>query len=746
MTTTTRTAPLRELAQFLPPLVLLAALAETATHFGTRHDELLKAFIVVALAQVLPGALVWRLVRPVEGWLLEDVAFGLAVGAALGVPTHLLSTALGVSAVDALVPALVVVGLLAVPATRTRILTREIRPLPWAWASVATASCLVAVLAVLVTFREPVRWKGWARLYVDTPYHIALDAEMLHRFPPHYPQLAGEALNYHWFSYAWAGQVATLSGTGVDILFLRFNPLLLVVAVPLVTAFAALRVTRSAWAGAGAAVCAFLLEGLAPWAVALTSSTPLHSPLSPTQQFGLLTFLPLVGLIAMRWRGEVSARGSLGLLVLLLVVSGGSKGSTLPVLVAGALLASFIVLVTRRGPRWTIWGDTVLAIAVLLVLQRTIFGGGSGNIRLATPDLMLESRGRPLADGPFDVTSGYGLAVSGLVVVSLALGYSACVGILASRTLRRDFAAWLLLGIGISGFCAITLLQHPGQSQYYFFFTAAVPLGILVAWGIAALLEHAEQPARWLLAGGTVGIASLAVTHLLLAVPSDEPVSMPRAWTATALFLALVAGGGVLAGRRLRHRHEGPALGRAGVVVLIGLTAAGLVPSAEALVAWDAPPDRVAAEHSAGAVHHSEVRALRWLRDHSDPDDVVITNVHCLGAIRPTCDHRRFVVAAYSERAVLIEGWSYTRGAADHYDPDGELSYPRIPFWDPELLALNDGFIAGPTADAARELHDRGVRWVVAYSRAPRSADLEQYADLRRESDILRIYELKAPE
>ena len=56
------------------------------------------------------------------------------------------------------------------------------------------------------------------------------------------------------------------------------------------------------------------------------------------------------------------------------------------------------------------------------------------------------------------------------------------------------------------------------------------------------------------------------------------------------------------------------------------------------------------------------VRAAQWLRDHSSPRDLVVTNAFCRGGAsdRPGCDNRTFWVSAYSERRTVLSGWGYT--------------------------------------------------------------------------------------
>jgi hypothetical protein len=101
------------------------------------------------------------------------------------------------------------------------------------------------------------------------------------------------------------------------------------------------------------------------------------------------------------------------------------------------------------------------------------------------------------------------------------------------------------------------------------------------------------------------------------------------------------------------------------------------------------------------------------------------------------------VVASYSERGVLVEGWTYTREASRLYGEHGSVHLSESTFWDPDLLALNDGFITHPSAAAADELYDLGVRWIVVWKRARHAEDLAPFARLTHRSRNLSIYQLR---
>ena len=104
--------------------------------------------------------------------------------------------------------------------------------------------------------------------------------------------------------------------------------------------------------------------------------------------------------------------------------------------------------------------------------------------------------------------------------------------------------------------------------------------------------------------------------------------------------------------------------------------------------------------------------AGRWLRAHSDVDDLVATNVHCRKEYKGKCDHRHFWMSAYSERRFLVESWGYT-ATANQGIPTFNDTWYYYPYWNSSLLADNDRLFSNPTKANADILKEKyGVRWL----------------------------------
>ncbi|NUS49911.1 MAG: hypothetical protein HOQ22_02580, partial [Nocardioidaceae bacterium] len=455
--------------------------------------------------------------------------------------------------------------------------------------------------------------------------------------------------------------------------------------------------------------------------------------------FGTFLLLPTIALLTMRWRGQVG-RWTYPLLVLLLVGAGGSKGSEVPVLVVGALLAS-AAAVLGRHPQWRrVLLDTGTALVVLVLLIKLVFGGGTGGTTVAPMRQLLELQGDLLVGRSSDVTGPALLSFLLLAMVPIFGGAVAGLRVVLGRDTRSDPMGWALLGCALAGAGAIVALAHPSLSTYYFLFAADAPLSVLIGWGLALMLRHVGRPVALAVTGAVAGVGGVLVTGAVLGDLEGSTSRQQHAYAALLLFLAVVGvvalvAGVVLAGPEGRRRATI-------AVAVAALSFAGVTDEVRELRS-PLPPARFGPVKQAGAISAVEVRAARWLRDHSQRDDLVMTNRHCRAGTGPHCDHRRFVVAAYAERGLLLEGWAYTR-TSNRLGTD-EVSGNRVGFWNQDLLRLNDGFLTDPNAADARRLWDLGVRWAFVQRSAPHADTLAPYATEKAHFGPVRIYRLREP-
>ena len=111
--------------------------------------------------------------------------------------------------------------------------------------------------------------------------------------------------------------------------------------------------------------------------------------------------------------------------------------------------------------------------------------------------------------------------------------------------------------------------------------------------------------------------------------------------------------------------------------------------------------------------------AARWLANHSSPDDIVATNIHCMHPNTDECDNRNFWLSAYSERRVVVEGWGYTVATNESGAVSDRIS-SRVPIPDTRRLAINDAAFERPSrATISRLVRSYGVSWLFVSKKYP---------------------------
>jgi len=142
-----------------PALLLLVVLLLFAAARGATSLELVTASLTVLITQVFPGVVIWRVVRPVRGWWIEDIALGLAIGAGVAVPSQVVAVATSVALFAWILPLTLAFGLLAIPGLRARILGVSCLPLPRLWGA-GVAMQTASTSSAATTDSASVSWRA----------------------------------------------------------------------------------------------------------------------------------------------------------------------------------------------------------------------------------------------------------------------------------------------------------------------------------------------------------------------------------------------------------------------------------------------------------------------------------------------------------------------------------------------------------------------------------------------------------
>jgi hypothetical protein len=329
-----------------------------------------------------------------------------------------------------------------------------------------------------------------------------------------------------------------------------------------------------------------------------------------------------------------------------------------------------------------------------------------------------------------------------------ALGWAAVLGagvVLLCRRGWRDPMLVLCAGIGAAALGLVLLTQQSGSSQMYFLVSARPYLAVLVAAALAAVAPGTAMGrwTGWLVIPATLcGVAAdlYARDHVGDPAPGDGTVAV--LWPYAVPLLAAVVLGLLLAVLRWTRPLALVAAG----AVLIGAVLPTLRPVAENTVLTretyaGVPPN--ASPKWVPVIPPGAPEAGRWLRANAGTADLLATNNHCRQTL-PVCDPRQFWLAAFSERRVLVEGWSYTP-VANEIAVRNELSSNQVPYWDPARLVENDSAFLYPSRETVGLLRSRyGVDWmVVDIRRRYDPVKLGQFAELRYQVGTISIYRIR---
>ncbi|WP_027341277.1 hypothetical protein [Hamadaea tsunoensis] len=649
------------------PAALTAALtAVFVVLYGVSAADVAKFSAYLLLVVVVPGTLLWRLLRGGSGLLAADVAAGTALGYALSVLVYLALRAVGLPQL-AVVPTLAVLGLFAgVPGLRRHWRgSGERTPWWWSWLLAGFVLVLVAWSGINFFRGHGLDWPGDSTPYPDIPFQQALAGELKNHFPGRIPFVAGEPLHYHYFFHAHLAAASWGTGIELQVLLLRLAVLPMLAALVVLVAVLAKQITGAWWAGPAAVFLTFFAA--APFG-RYSTATPLTVLwTSPTQSFGNVVFAGLAYLLILMWRGTPRRTDWALFAVLTLGVAGG-KATFLPMLLAALALVAVAELVARRRVGRTTLTAFLIVLALLGVAMVFIFGGSSTGLEIN----FLGSMYRP---------GRARLAVLAGAILAWCIAWAGIAGLFWRRRFA-DRAVLLCLGLGLAGFGAVLLTTQPGASQYYFLMSARPYLALAAVAGLVNLLSTRTRVNQLL--------AALLVGIMVFSAFSDSELEASTIKAATT---------------------QGP---------------------------------RAYPKATHGQIPRGGVEAARWLRDHSSPDDLVATNVHCL-MVRGRCDNRSFWVSAYAERRMLVEGWAY----APTWYPLAVKAVPDyhvLPYWKPQVLADNDAVFAHPTKEnVARLRQEYGVRWLFVDKRlTPNWADLKEYANLVYDRGDAAVFELPA--
>ncbi|MBB3090443.1 hypothetical protein [Nocardioides albus] len=719
MSSSDRRSSGRSWSGLLPGTLVVVAtlvLAMRVAGVGLGDALLFTAYVLAFLT--FPGTVVWRAVAKPGPGLGNDLILGTILGLVLEAPLYVLLRLFDLTQLIYGYPVAVLVGALIVVWRRRRVGPVVIgRASLWSWAGAAVAGVqLLLVTKQMWTYRP---LDALRAPYVDEPFHLAIAGDLLHHFPAQMPWVEGTPLFYHWLGYVHLASAATVTHIELVVLLRSLSIALLVLLTVGGAYAAATRLTGRAWPGFVAALV--LAMGATPdffgWTslvspaqLAFDSVTrafysPTHAFVMPLQMVLMVLIVEMIRRERWQWRPWL-------LTVVVMVAVAGAKSSALPTIIAGLLLALVVAAVLRRKqPVRTLGALLGSAVVVFLVAQQVFYGGGT---RATTIDLngstvqrlgiLMLPEGETLpGSAPVSIwicfTVGFVLAAVP-VIIALVRG----------SWRRPEFV--FLAAPWAAGAGALMVLSHPALSQAYFLLGASGFIAVAMA---VSLSDIVPEDLSWrdgarLVGCAAVGGLALVTARLLVgdAMPADGSVFTSTLLTQLVIGLLVLA----VAVALVLVYAKRAAIASLPVVaaLMMGVLLAGAPQTVALAVAGPSLPRAPATD----IIGPGGVAAARFVRDHSQPDELIATNAHCIGLPVPDCDRRNFWIAGYAERRVLVEGWAYIDPLVVGQPSTDLNNSAYLPFWDPELLEANDAAITHPSPTTIATLRDdHGVDWLV---------------------------------
>lgn len=735
-------------------IVSFIGLASLVLLADTSLADTLRVSLVVAL-QVCTGATMWRLFRPKQICTMPElIGMGLALGSFVSLLSSQTLRVTPLNEVAWALPTIFFAILIGIPRVRSRLASSQIEKTApftylvitiatlialtywwwWLWPVVPAPSALYLLITVRTRQDQQTKlttvWKTLTKLSVPLlallPFGMVALAIWLREFnltwwifsndqvfseslstsltvwgPNENIQLAGEPVNYHWFSLAWAGMTTQAGGIGPWVVMTK--------VLPICSLFGA---TCLMWTCTKAISKSRLAPTISLIVLVLASNPfgfiPTRYFHSPTFFFSLIWLLGFTLILIEGINSRIS--GGEFLLGLMMAASLGGKVSSGAIAFSGftlCLVASLVFIRDRRLTRFlltsAIWLVIAFLVTYLLVYRSQTIGTGS-TLSWGFAEIGVHS-GIAHADSLMILRIVAWLGV--IAAITPAVAPIIILFLLPST--RRRAELYYFVGAIFSGLVFVSVFNNGGASQFYFFFAGFVVASIGIGW---ALGEGWDQ-LRTRVTKKQIAIAiilgvGVSVLSSLLWKWTPSRFDQYRFSYSTQLLLQLLLWTTALVGsfRICRPQHgvvdKRPSHQiRAYVASLILISSSisfgvvqryGMFRNLGHRVTIDSNDPNVVT----GSTGH--IAALTWLREHSDQNDVVATNRFCIPGVE-ACISKWFLVSALSQRRMLIEGGYFD---ARHVPSSVEA----------EKIMFSKEFAEHPTTLGTDWLLDHGITWV----------------------------------
>ena len=627
----------------------------------------LAGVILVLATQWLAGAVLWRALRGKPLGFVELLGMGLALGT---ITATISSAVLRTGFFEQwgwLVPtAVAAVLLIAWSLRQGRVGVEMFFARGDSGISRAVAvGVLVGLIPLAVNWRRVPLSRVTDESFLDVYFLEALTRGLSNFGPSESILMTGGTIRYHWLSYIWAGDIASIASLPPFASITRVLPLVALVAVVSLTATWAARLARGRIGSSWIPTVAVLLVVAGGYTGALYG-TVLNFD-SPSQSLTTMWLLALLFTVAV-----YVDRGSPWMLVavaLLAVANTGGKVSHIAVAAGGLILLSVVGIFTRSlWWRRAIVATTVTGLAAIGTYLVVIFGAAVD--RNLTEELAVKAS---TWQGLDPLPGTWGVAAGTIALLLAAYARLAGVGwLIREREFRTNPSLLMAVGAVAVGTFAIVVLAE-GINETWFMLAASAPASVVSAVGaVGALYRLAEQRGSLPWAVGAVAVLVACVSLVLSFDAFGESATGFARWGAAVApwLLAPVLSWALLVVllRRQRGREFWLSVVAATIVVLVASsiltrpatawTSGRQVVTEVGLMQPAAIIDSPASGTTSGPVPFEDrVSAARWLEMNAATDDIIATT-----------DESSAFVPAYTGLRMFLAGSRYQVGLGNASD------------------------------------------------------------------------------
>lgn len=758
---------------------VLAILADTPVTIS------LLVSLIIAV-QVATGARIWMWIRQSETLSLPElIGIGIAFGsfAAMLCSQVMRTTPLDRFAwlIPTVVVALLSVGSFNRPASHTVVLQR-LTPLEltfiltaipsaltywwfWLWPLIAIpflvyytknrnthrnlywGALAIACSALLLTAQHlrnlNTIWSIWSH---DQVFLEAMSTSVAKWGPVENIHTVGVEFKYHWFALAWSGMTSAAAGAQPFIVSTKFLPIISMLGAVMLVWASVRSLTKSRLASMFAVVIFIFNDNL-------LNTSPVRLFHSPTYLFAVVWMLAFVFIFTKSLNGRV--RYSPLLLAIMLFACFGGKVSHGAVTAAGFGLAALIGFIWRQSPaitRFLLQTSAMLAatvvVAYVLLYKGQSIGSGS----------MLS-----LAFGRIGIEAGIAARESSflMLLLSTITVIAATAPIFVASTPPFGSASWkfrtdfhFIWGVGIASFILVSIFDQDFGGQIYFVLSALAIAPIFAAVSIYEKISHSSTRVSntaimsMVGAGAITAIIGFKTWSWTPAGIDQHRAHLVITFTNAVGFLLIALIALPLVSRFVKSPHIRIHSQVLRAILLVSLVISiGVIRRIDNFYSFSnfdqlptSSPDLIQ-----GSSDH--VAALTWLRDNSDPNDIVATNRFCIPGL-DYCNPKWTIVSALSRRRMLIEGYSYGQIRDSSIPQD-----PSLPAWAQDAAQLPESqnrlkfsieFAENPTQASVNFLISRDVSWVVVDHAAQLSGvrDWSPFGTVAYQNDAISIVKI----